>query len=39
VHSVDTWVKVENLKPTLSSLNISVQNEQADPVLVTVSAV
>ncbi|MGE4444514.1 MAG: PKD domain-containing protein, partial [Candidatus Altimarinota bacterium] len=38
-HSADTWVKVENLKPTLSSLNVSVQNDQVDPVLVSVSAV
>ncbi len=38
-HSSETWIKVENLKPTLSSLNVSVQNEQADPVVVSVSAV
>lgn len=38
-HSVDSWIKVENLKPKLSSLNISIQNDQVDPVLVSVSAV
>ncbi len=38
-HSVDTWIKVENLKPILSSLNVSIQNDQVDPVLVSVNAV
>jgi hypothetical protein len=33
------WVKVENKKPTLSSLNISVVNLETDPVVVNVSAV
>lgn len=32
-------VKVENLKPTLSSLNISVKDTESDPVLVSINAV
>ncbi len=35
---MDTWIRVENLKPTLSWLGISVQNENADPVIVNVVA-
>ncbi|MDD3144837.1 MAG: PKD domain-containing protein [Candidatus Gracilibacteria bacterium] len=32
-------VKVENLKPTLSSLNISVKDIESDPVLVSINAI
>jgi hypothetical protein len=32
-------VKVENKKPTLSSLNINVVNMETDPVVVNVSAI
>ncbi len=39
IHSTDTWIKVENLKPTLTSLNIAVQDDKLDPVVVWVSAV
>lgn len=38
-HSMETWVKVENLKPVFSSLNVSAQDTNADPVVVSVSAV
>ena len=37
-HSSEIWVKVQNLKPTLSTLNISTQAENADPVVVNVQA-
>ena len=37
-HTTDTWVRVQNLKPTLSTLDISVQNQEADPVIVSVVA-
>ena len=36
--STTSWVKVENLKPTLSSLEIKVVNIETDPVIVNVSA-
>ena len=36
-HSSDTWIKVENLKPTLNSLNVQVLDESTDPVIVNVS--
>ena len=35
---VNTWVKVENLKPTLSSVDVQVVDGDADPVVVKVSA-
>lgn len=38
-HSVNTWVKVENLKPTFTSLNIQAQSLESDPVIVNVNAV
>lgn len=34
-----TWVKVENLKPTLSSVDVTIQDDTIDPVVVNVSAV
>jgi len=38
-HSMETWVIVKNLIPTLTSLNLSIQDETTDPVVVNVSAV
>ncbi|MDD5770218.1 MAG: PKD domain-containing protein, partial [Candidatus Gracilibacteria bacterium] len=38
IDTSQTWVKVINLKPILTSLNIQVQDETKDPVIVSVSA-
>ncbi|MDA7494796.1 PKD domain-containing protein, partial [Candidatus Gracilibacteria bacterium] len=35
---INSWLKVENLKPTLSSLDVQVTDGDADPVIVKVSA-
>ena len=35
---INTWVKVENLKPTLSSVDVQIVDWDADPVVVKVSA-
>ncbi|MDP2090787.1 MAG: PKD domain-containing protein [Candidatus Gracilibacteria bacterium] len=37
-HSTTTYVEVRNLKPTLSSLDVSLVNDTTDPVIVNVSA-
>jgi len=36
---MDINVKVENLKPILSSLDIRVKDTESDPVLVTLNAI
>ena len=36
--STDTYVKVENVKPTLATIDVAIQNDQTDPVVVNVSA-
>jgi hypothetical protein len=35
---METNVKVENLSPTFTSLQMSVQDDKTDPVIVNVSA-
>lgn len=35
---VNSWIKVENLKPTLSSVDVQIVDLDADPVVVKVSA-
>ncbi len=37
-HSRTVWLKVENIKPTLSSVNVQITDESTDPVIVKVSA-
>ena len=37
-HSVQSYVQVENLKPTLSSITVSPSDINSDPVVVQVSA-
>jgi len=32
-------VKVENIKPTLSSLDVRIKDSESDPVLVTLNAI
>ncbi len=36
--STESWVKVENLKPELTTLDLAIQNETTDPIVVNVSA-
>jgi len=36
--TTETFVKVENLKPTFTTLDISIQNTETDPIIVNVSA-
>ena len=37
-HTETVWVKVENIEPTLSSIDLSVADEDSDPIIVTVKA-
>ncbi len=37
-HSRETYVKVENVKPVLSSLDVKVVDDTSDPVIVNISA-
>jgi hypothetical protein len=36
--TAETYLKVENLKPTLAGLDISVKDTNSDPVIVDVKA-
>ncbi len=39
IDTEETYIKVENLKPTLTSLQVNVLNTETDPVIVDVTAV